>query len=143
MVEIRHFQPADYPEARRLWEATEGVGLSDADSADAIFRFLAHNPSLSFVAIEGSALAGTILCGHDGRRGLIHHLVVSPACRRQGLGRALVGRALAALADANIQKCHLLVFRDNASGRAFWEALGAEERVTLATYSMTTAAFGD
>jgi putative acetyltransferase len=42
------------------------------------------------------------------------------------------------LRDAGIQKCHLLVFRENASGRAFWERVGAEERVTLTTFSLPT-----
>jgi N-acetylglutamate synthase len=136
--DIRAFQPEHQAQALALWESTEGVGLSDADSFENIRRFLERNPGLSFVAIEQQAVVATILCGHDGRRGLIHHLAVAPSHRRQGLGRALVAQALAALRRCGIQKCHLLVFRDNAPGRAFWERLGAEERTTLSTYSMQT-----
>ncbi|MQK65990.1 GNAT family N-acetyltransferase, partial [Escherichia coli] len=89
-----------------------GVGLSDADSFENVARFLERNPGLSFVATDAERVVATILCGHDGRRGLIHHLLVAPTHRRQGLGRALLSRALAALGQAQIQKCHLLVFRD-------------------------------
>ena len=43
-----------------------------------------------------------------------------------------------ALASAGIQKCHLLVFHDNAAGRAFWERIGAERRTTLEIFSLPT-----
>lgn len=89
-------------------------------------------------AVNERAIVATILCGHDGRRGLIHHLAVTPSHRRQGLGRALVSRALSALRAVHIQKCHLLVFRENAAGLTFWRRLGADERVTLTTFSLPT-----
>jgi ribosomal protein S18 acetylase RimI-like enzyme len=114
------------------------VGLSGADSFESVQRFLERNPGLSFVATMGAEVVGTILCGHDGRRGLIHHLAVAQRHRRRGLGRALLSRSLAALQSIQIDKCHLLVFRENAAGRAFWENVGAEERLTLATFSIAT-----
>ena len=137
-MDIRVFTNDDHAAALKLWQASEGVGLSDADSFENIVRFLARNPGLSFVATDTGRVVATILCGHDGRRGLIHHLLVAPTHRRQGLGRTLLKRALAALGQAQIQKCHLLVFRDNAEGMAFWHGIGAEERVSLALFSMPT-----
>jgi N-acetylglutamate synthase len=137
-MDIRVFTNDDHAAALKLWQASEGVGLSDADSFENIVRFLARNPGLSFVATDTGRVVATILCGHDGRRGLIHHLLVAPTHRRQGLGRTLLRRALAALGQAQIQKCHLLVFRDNAEGMAFWHGIGAEERVSLALFSMAT-----
>ena len=137
-LELRVFTKDDHAAALQLWEASEGVGLSDADSFENIARFLERNPGLSFVATEGERVVATILCGHDGRRGLIHHLVVSPTHRRKGIGRQLVERALAALNDAQIQKCHLLVFRENREGIAFWQGIGGEERVLLTLFSLPT-----
>ncbi|MES1187577.1 MAG: GNAT family N-acetyltransferase [Myxococcales bacterium] len=137
-IDIRIFQPEDHVQARALWESTEGVGLSDADSFENVRRFLERNPDLSFVATEDDVLVATILCGHDGRRGLIHHLAVASSHQRRGLGRELVRRALAALHHEGIQKCHLLVFQQNVAGKAFWKRIGAEERTTLGIFSLLT-----
>lgn len=136
-IVYRHFEPADYSAARALWEATPGVGLSAADAPASIAAFLARNPGGSFVATAGGELVGTILCGHDGRRGLIHHLVTAGSHRRQGIGVALLQRGLAALQAQGIDKCHLLVFRDNADGMAFWRSVGASERTELSLFSMS------
>jgi ribosomal protein S18 acetylase RimI-like enzyme len=133
------FEPAHYAAARTLWAATPGVGLSRADEQAPIERFLARNPGLSFVATDAGQLVGTVLCGHDGRRGLIHHLVAAGSHRRQGLGRALLRAGLRGLAAQGIDKCHLMVFRDNPGGLAFWRAVAATERAELALYSLDTA----
>ncbi|MEX0586364.1 MAG: hypothetical protein WD176_06955, partial [Pirellulales bacterium] len=66
----------DYDEVVALWEATEGVGLNESDSRENIARFLARNPGLSMVARVGGQIGGAVLCGHDGRRGYLHHLAV-------------------------------------------------------------------
>lgn len=136
-MNIRPFEPSDYAAARALWERSEGVGLSSADEPEAIRSYLARNPGMSFVA-EEDGLVGTILCGHDGRRGLIHHLVTAPGHRRRGVATALLRKALGALRREGIAKCHLLVIRENAAGLAFWRKVGAEERVSLAIFSMAT-----
>src|SRR5690349_12036470 len=122
-TDIRAFRADDHAQALALWQATAGVGLSGADSFENVARFLVRNPGLSFVATEADVVVATILCGHDGRRGLIHHLAVASRCRRAGIGRALVSRALAALRREGIEKCHLLVFDENAEGRAFWKSI--------------------
>jgi ribosomal protein S18 acetylase RimI-like enzyme len=137
---IRVFAISDHAQAVALWDATEGIGSSSADSFENIAAFLQRNPGLSFVALDGDALVGTILCGHDGRRGLIHHLAVAPSYRRRGLGRELVRRVLEGLRGAGIEKCHLLVFDENAEGRAFWQRIGAEDRTTLGVFSLPTGA---
>jgi N-acetylglutamate synthase len=137
-LDIRAFEADDHAQAWGLWDSTEGVGISDADSFQNVRRFLERNPGLSFVASDSQLIVATILCGHDGRRGLIHHLAVASAYRGRGLGRALVRRALAALQQEGILKCHLLVFHQNVAGRAFWARIGAEERTTLGIFSLPT-----
>lgn len=138
MLRILPFGPGHYDDARELWLSTRGVGLSSADGRAEIGRFLARNPGLSLVAFVGGRLVATILVGHDGRRGLIHHLAVAEADRRQGLARRLVRLALRGLNTAGIAKCHVMAFEDNAGGRAFWVAVGAEHRDDLRLYSLAT-----
>ncbi|WP_077037590.1 GNAT family N-acetyltransferase [Pelomonas sp. KK5] len=138
LVSFVAFEPSHIAPARSLWDGSEGVGLSSADEPPALRSFLLRNPGLSFVALQADQVVGTVLCGHDGRRGLIHHLVVAPGNRRQGIGRVLLRRGLAALFSEGIQKTHLLVFKSNASGLAFWRSVGAEERTSLALFSLAT-----
>ena len=135
---IRAFEPEDHAAAWQLWESADGIGLSSANSFESVCRFLQRNPTSCFVVTDDNVLVGTILCGHDGRRGLIHSLAVGSSHRRRGLGRLLVTRALAALKQEGIEKCHLLVFNENAEGRAFWRGIGGEERTTLALFSLPT-----
>ncbi len=133
---IRCFENRHYPAARDLWDRTPGVGVSDADEPDAIARFLERNPQLSFVATVDAQVVGTILCGHDGRRGFIHHLVVAADQRRRGLGRRLLQAGLSALQAEGLTKCHLFVFRDNDDGLAFWRSVSAVERRELHLLSL-------
>ena len=137
-VAIRQFRVEDHAAALALWQSDPGVGLSSADEFSLIARFLDRNPGTSFVAeIEGQ-IVGTILCGHDGRRGLIHHLVVAKTSRRRGVGLSLLRAGLSAMKDAGIDKCHLMVFKTNEPGLAFWSAAKAAAREELALFSLST-----
>ncbi|MBP6508092.1 MAG: GNAT family N-acetyltransferase [Opitutaceae bacterium] len=118
---LRPLRPADYDAVRKLWEQTEGVGLNESDSREAITVFLARNPELSLVALDpAGTISGAVLCGHDGRRGYLHHLAVTPLQRGRGLGRALVDEALDRLRASGIPKCNIYLFATNHSGRTFW-----------------------
>ena len=128
-----------YEQALALWQTSEGIGLSAADSPAGLAAFLERNPGLSFVALAGQELVGVILCGHDGRRGYIHHLAVKQSRRRQGLGRKLVHYSLAALQQAGIDKCHIFVFRQNQAALDFWQNTGWVERVDLTILSRYAA----
>jgi N-acetylglutamate synthase len=135
-VEICAMSMLDYDEAMCLWQSSEGVGLSRADEREAIARYLARNPGMSFVARDGGELVGTVLAGHDGRRGYVHHLAVRTSHRRMGIGRALAGCCLAALKADGIDKTHLFVFGENRTGRDFWREAGWYERLELVIMSI-------
>jgi putative acetyltransferase len=131
-VVLRPMSLADYPEVLTLWRRTEGMGLSDSDSAPALARFLAQNPDLSPVAFEpDGAVVGAALCGHDGRRGALYHLAVDASHRGRGIARLLVDYCLSRLNALGIQKCNVLVFRDNDAGADFWRHNGWSEREDL------------
>jgi putative acetyltransferase len=125
----------DYDEVISLWRLSEGVGLSTADSREAIKGYLKRNPELSFVAHVGSSIVGAILCGHDGRRGFIHHLAVHPESRRRGIGKQLVDNCMNRLSQEGIQKCHLYVFSKNEGAISFWKETDWTERIELTMMS--------
>lgn len=139
-IRIREMKLQDYEQALALWESSAGVGLSSTDSRHRIAAYLERNPGLSFVATDGKGVVGAVLCGHDGRRGFVHHLAVRADKRRNGIGRVLVDRCIAALERHGIDKSHLLVFRENRAAIAFWEALGWERRGDITVMSRYTQA---
>ena len=121
---ILPFTIEDYDQVYALWQSCEGVGLSGADRRQSIAAYLDRNPGMSFVARDGKTVVGAILCGHDGRRGYIHHLAVHENHRRQGIGRRLVKFSLRVLHQEGIQKCHLFIFHENQPGISFWQSIG-------------------
>jgi putative acetyltransferase len=125
----------DYDDARRLWEGAKGIGLSSADSREAIARYLARNPGMSSAARDGRRLVGAVLAGHDGRRGFLHHLVVAADRRGEGTGRALVERSLRRLKAEGIAKCHIFLMQDNEEGKGFWAAVGWLPRADIGVCS--------
>lgn len=114
----------DYEAAYDLWLRC-GNGLNDKDdSREGIEKYLKRNPRTSFVASVDGRVVGVILCGHDGRRGIIQHACVSPEYRRLGIATELVNLALAALREEGINKVLLVAFKKNEKGNAFWESQG-------------------
>ena len=122
----------DYSEVLALWQQTEGIGLNESDSESAIADFLARNPGMCVVALSSSgAIIGAVLCGHDGRRGYLHHLAVERAYRKQGVANALISRCFDRLAEHGIMKCNVFLLRHNESGASFWLHNGWSSRTDL------------
>lgn len=119
--------PGDYPVVIAVWRRSEGLSLSEDDEETGIALYLRRNRGLCFVALEDGEVVGTVLCGHDGRRGILRHLAVLREHRGRGIGRRLVGVALAALAAEGIRKCNLFVLDDNPDGLRYWKRLGFQQ----------------
>lgn len=138
-VEVVEFTIEHYDEVAALWQHCEGVGLSSADSRESIALYLERNRGMSFVALAEERVVGAVLCGHDGRRGYIHHMAVYDDFRKSGIGRQLEERCLEALDKAGIEKCHLFIFKNNRSGQQFWERLGwtAREDILINSKGVT------
>jgi N-acetylglutamate synthase len=141
-IEICPFTMAAYDGVFALWQQCEGVGLSEADARENIEAYLRRNPGMSFVATDRGAVVGAVLCGHDGRRGYIHHLAVHPESRRRSVGRRLVQQCLRALQNEGIQKCHIFIFNRNEGGMAFWKSVGWTPRGDISIFSKTIEAEG-
>ena len=127
MINTREFVIDDYEKAVALWKSAEGVEVAEGDSEDEIRAYLLRNPGLSRIAEEDGTMVGAVLCGHDGRRGLIYHLTVAPAYHGKGIGRLLVGECLAQLRAAGLARALILVARDNPSAHSFWLRTGWED----------------
>jgi len=124
----------DYDQLFELWNSTEQSrrALNPVDdSREGIERYLKRNPNTCFAAVQDGRIIGVILTGHDGRRGIIHHMCVHPEFRRMGIATQLVSLAEDALKKEGIQKVFGLVFTDNEAGNLFWEKQGYSLRTNL------------
>ena len=132
--EIRKVTIDDYDAMYELWNSTEQSrrALNPADdSREGIDRYLKRNPNTCFAAVQGDRIIGVVLTGHDGRRGIIHHMCVHPDCRRMGIATQLISIAENALKKEGLQKIFGLVFRDNEPANLFWEKQGYTLRTNL------------
>ena len=126
-IVTREFSIDDYDDVLQLWQTVEGLEIAEGDDREGIAQFLAHNPGLSRLAIDGSTVVGVIMCGHDGRRGHIYHVAVDPAYRRYGLGKRLVQECLDGLRRVGIMRVIILVADYNLGGAEFWKRAGWED----------------
>ena len=107
------------------------------DYREGVERFLRRNPTTSVVAVEDGKIVGSILCGHDGRRGCLYHVCVHRNYRMQGIGKAMVVYAMNALKEEQISKVSLIAFTKNDIGNAFWNRIGWTRRLDLNYYDFT------
>ena len=128
----------DYNEVYALWKKIRGFGIrSIDDSREGVERFLKRNPTTSVVAVEDDRIVGSILCGHDGRRGCFYHVCVDAEYRRQGIGKSMVVASMEALKEEHINKVCLIAFTRNDVGNAFWNTIGWTRRLDLNYYDFT------
>ncbi len=115
-----------------LWHE---VGLTRPwnDPHDDLRRALAGPTSTVLAARdERGELLGTAMVGHDGHRGWVYYLAVSPRHQRQGIGRALMHASESWLRERGVPKLNLMVRTTNTDVIAFYEGLGyADDQVVV------------
>ena len=132
---IRTMKIEDYDGVHARGMTIKGFGIrSIDDSRIGVGRFLKRNPTTSVVAEKDGKIIGSILCGHDGRRGCLYHVCVDENYRRHGIGKAMVVRAMEKLKEKLISKVSLIAFSQNDIGNAFWNTIGWTERLDLNYY---------
>jgi ribosomal protein S18 acetylase RimI-like enzyme len=137
-VTIRPATDSDHDRLRDLWTAFQGeVGGPDylrttwEDTWGDLRRH--SDDGLGFVADDDGTPIGFVFATVPSRThdlGRVVDLYVMPESRRQGVGRALMERVVAALAERGVGHVGLDVRIDNAAAGAFYDRLGfvAQER---------------
>lgn len=129
----------DFDAVMALWKSCEGVGSNEMDTRPCIASYLERNPGMSFVArATDQRIVGAVLCGHDGRRGYLHHLAVAADFRKRGIARRLVAACFAELAKIGMVKCNIFVYANNVTGQAFWKREGWNARTDLLVMQRAT-----
>lgn len=135
MISIREMTIQDYDEVLSLMRRTPGITVRDADSPEATKRYLERNPGLSFIAVQEGKVVGCVMCGHDGRRGYLQHLIVEPDFRNHGIGRKLWNSCLDELEKLGILKTHIDVLVTNVLANRYWVNAGWVKRDDIYRYS--------
>lgn len=73
---------------------------------------------------DDGALLGSVMVGHDGHRGWMYYLAVTPEQRGRGLGRELVTAAEHWLQERGAPKAMLMVRAGNEAAHRFYDAIG-------------------
>lgn len=132
---IRPMTKDDYDEVYEMWQTTSKRALSNADSREQIERYLDRNKGMSQVAVIYGKIVGTVLAGHDGRRGFIHHMAVMPQYRRKHIGHSLANKAIEKITAEGIDKTHIFCYQNNETGQDFWSDFGFKKRDDVFVYS--------
>lgn len=123
-IVLRAMTIEDYEAVFKVWSSISGFGIrSIDDSREGIARFITRNPGLSVVAEKDGRIVGSILCGHDGRRGCLYHVCVQKEYRMLGIGQKMVDYCKAALKKEGINRINLIAFTSNEIGNKFWQKL--------------------
>ena len=125
---IRPFRfPDDLPQVLALWEQSgPGVRLGRSDTPEEIAKKFQRDPDLFLVEEIDGAIAGTVIGGFDGRRGMVYHLAVARSYRKRGIGEALMKELEERLRLKGCIKSYLLVVRENLDAIRFYEQRGWE-----------------
>ena len=122
-MKIRPMREADGAAVMALWESCGLTRLWNDARND--IHFAKQNPSSEILVGEDSGqIIASVMVGHDGHRGAIYYLAVSPQRQRQGLGRAIHDAAIAWLQNAGVWKINLMVRLENTQVVSFYEKLG-------------------
>lgn len=135
---IRTMTADDYDGVHALWMTIKGFAIrSIDDSKIGVEKFLKRNPTTSVVAEIDGKIVGSILCGHDGRRGCLYHVCVDENYRMHGIGKSMVVFCMRELQKEGINKVSLIAFTSNDIGNAFWKKIGWTKREDLNYYDFT------
>ncbi len=125
MPHIRSFcLETDHAAVVALWTSVLGYGTAHNAPELSIRKKLEVADGLFFVDEISGRLAGTVMAGYDGHRGWIYSLAVDPGLRRQGIGRALLSCAEAALDERGCVKINLQIADGNEGVIGFYEKTG-------------------
>ena len=124
MIAFRGAGPGDADALLAFWSEAAENAAGPTDSAAAIRRLIARDPDALIIAEDAGEIVGTVIAGFDGWRYHLYRLAVSPARRREGLGRALLARAEGRLQNLGAGRLDAMVLDGNELGEAIWRSSG-------------------
>lgn len=130
-VAIDTLRSSEIQEAIVLWHTCNLTRPWNDPEADATFA-LSGPSSTILAARRAGTLVGTAMVGHDGHRGAVYYVGVTPELRKSGVGAMLMAAVEQWLKDRGVPKLNVMVRTDNLAARGFYERLGyAPDKVVV------------
>jgi len=119
-------RPFNAGEQRFLLELWKRCGLTGPGSRpDADIHGCTGNPwSELLIAERSHSPVGSVMVGHDHKRGWVHYLAVAPDCRFLGIGRRLMRGAEIWMRDRYVPRVEATIRPDNLVVRGFYDRIG-------------------
>jgi GNAT superfamily N-acetyltransferase len=127
VIAFRPIEDRDIAEVIALWTECGLVRSWNDPRHDIDFSRGRENSDILVGEADGRLVA-SVMVGHDGHRGWLYYVSVTPAFQGKGLGKAAVRAAEAWLKERGIWAINLNIRTENARVRAFYAALGYELR---------------
>lgn len=125
-MEIHPFAASDMDEVMDLWRRVGLVHPTNDPRRD-IERKVDDSPWGFLVAVDDTAIIGSVMVGYDGHRGWINYLACHPDHRRNGIATELMSAVRELLLARGCPKINLQVRSGNEEAQAFYESLGYSE----------------
>ncbi len=109
--------------AAALWKLA-GLTRPWNDPLGDLRRAMAGPSSTVLAGIDDGVLLATAMVGHDGHRGWVYYLAVTPGARGCGHGQTMMRACGAWLEARDVPKLNLTIRSDNADARRFYSILG-------------------
>lgn len=117
---------------------------SDEEAGDQrraeLLKVLDKHPSLVLLAESGGQVVGVVLGTTDGIWGYPRRLIVLPAHRRQGVGRALVAEMERRFVGLGVQRLNVLIRQGSTASMALCSSLGYGHEKTVTVWVKTLPA---
>jgi hypothetical protein len=126
-LHIREFREADRAALIALWETCALTRPWNDPNAD-LDRAVTSRDATILVGTVDDVVVASIIVGHDGHRGWLYYLAVTPDRQSRGHGREMMVEAELWLTVRGAPKVQLMVRGENQNATAFYGALGYERQ---------------
>ena len=121
---LRSADAHDIPAVLAFWQDAAEDAHRPVDTPGGVAALHLRDPDALILAVDDSAIVGTIIAGWDGWRCHLYRLAVSPSRRRTGIGRALIAAAEDRFRALGGVRVDAMVLDDNDRAQRVWRACG-------------------
>jgi ribosomal protein S18 acetylase RimI-like enzyme len=121
---LRSAEAHDVTALLAFWRLAAHDQHRPVDTPAGLAALQLRDPDALILAVDGTAIAGTVIAGWDGWRCHLYRLAVDPSRRRAGIGRALIAAAEERFRVLGGSRADAMVLDDNEQAHLIWRACG-------------------